>query len=127
MACSYSIGLESRKVDKLAIARRIKTSFRASFICRSFNGRDDRQTIQSKNDYFHSDREELEVRNFIQTILEDERVEIPLAATIDIGVIRERGWAIVEQNAVWGAGLYGCDPIRVLEVLPHAMRSFRWQ
>lgn len=36
-----------------------------------------------------------------------------------------RGWAIVEQNAVWGAGLYGGDPVRVLEILPYAMRSSR--
>jgi hypothetical protein len=28
--------------------------------------------------------------------------------------------AIVEQNAAWGSGLYGCDPIRVLEVLRYA-------
>ncbi|MEP0802688.1 hypothetical protein NDI37_21395 [Funiculus sociatus GB2-A5] len=40
---------------------------------------------------------------------------------MDVGVIQGRGWAVVEQNAAWGAGLYGCDPIEVLEVLRYAV------
>ncbi|MBV6626222.1 MAG: ATP-grasp domain-containing protein [Rivularia sp. (in: Bacteria)] len=43
-------------------------------------------------------------------ILSDNRVEIPSATVIDVGVIKGRGWAVVEQNAAWGAGLYGCNP-----------------
>lgn len=31
-----------------------------------------------------------------------------------------RGWAVVEQNAAWGSGIYGCDPEEVLEVLRFA-------
>jgi hypothetical protein len=27
------------------------------------------------------------------------------------------GWAVVEPNECWGAGIYGCEPGKVLEVL----------
>jgi ATP-grasp domain, R2K clade family 2 len=76
--------------------------------------------LQSKHDFFHTEEEEDEVLDFITKILSDDRIKIPQATVIDIGIIHERGWAIVEQNAAWGSGLYGCDPIRVLEVLRYA-------
>lgn len=47
-------------------------------------------------------------------------LDLPRAAVIDVGVIAGRGWAVVEQNAAWGSGIYGCDPQQVLEVLRHA-------
>ncbi|MBD2538165.1 ATP-grasp domain-containing protein [Coleofasciculus sp. FACHB-SPT36] len=77
--------------------------------------------LQRENDFVHTEEEECEVREFIETLLSDERVEILQATVIDVGVIRGRGWAVVEQNAAWGAGLYGCDPIEVLEVLRYAV------
>jgi ATP-grasp domain, R2K clade family 2 len=42
------------------------------------------------------------------------------AVALDVGIIRGRGWAVVELNSAWGAGIYGCDPARVLEVLQAA-------
>ncbi|MFD7843425.1 hypothetical protein ACFV4K_10890 [Nocardia sp. NPDC059764] len=41
----------------------------------------------------------------------------PLAVVVDIGLIEGRGWAVVEANSAYGAGVYGCDPRRVLDVL----------
>lgn len=76
--------------------------------------------LQSQHDFIHTEREECELRAFVETILADDRVEIPTATVIDVGVIRGRGWAVVEQNAAWGSGLYGCDPLKVLEVLRYA-------
>jgi hypothetical protein len=61
-----------------------------------------------------------EATDFIRTVLADPRVDLPRTAVLDGGVIAGRGWAVVEQNSAWGAGLYGCDPTRVLEVLRHA-------
>jgi hypothetical protein len=57
---------------------------------------------------------------FVRAVLADPRVDLPRAAVLDVGVIKGRGWAVVEQNAAWGAGIYGCDPVAVLEVLRHA-------
>lgn len=76
--------------------------------------------LQSEN-FTYTKQEEFEVRNFIQNILSDNRVEIPSATVIDVGVIKGRGWAVVEQNAAWGAGLYGCNPIQVLQVIRYAV------
>lgn len=39
------------------------------------------------------------------------------SSVIDVGRIPGKGWAIIETNPAWASGLYGCDPISVLEVL----------
>lgn len=57
------------------------------------------------------------LRAFLERLCADVRVELPIAAVIDIGIIEGVGWACVEQNAAWGAGIYGCEPSAVLEVL----------
>lgn len=57
---------------------------------------------------------------FINALLADERVDLPDACVVDAGMLAGGMWACVEQNAAWGAGIYGCDPARVLEVLRHA-------
>nr|MBP6748287.1 ATP-grasp domain-containing protein [Xanthomonadaceae bacterium] len=36
---------------------------------------------------------------------------------LDVGTLTDGRWACVEQNAAWGAGIYGCDPERVLAVV----------
>lgn len=58
--------------------------------------------------------------DFASRVLQDTRVTFPRAAVLDVGVIRDRGWAVVEANACWGAGIYGCDPRLVLETLSRA-------
>lgn len=35
---------------------------------------------------------------------------VPRAVVADMGLIPGRGWALVEFNAAWGAGLNGCSP-----------------
>ena len=76
--------------------------------------------LQRAANFASSPAEEGEVRDFISIILAEDRLELPRATVIDIGTIAGRGWAIVEQNCAWGAGIYGCDPGAVLEVLRHA-------
>lgn len=44
----------------------------------------------------------------------------PRAYVLDVGLIPARGWAIVEFNAAWGAGLNGCNPERVLPAIAAA-------
>ncbi|WP_201394444.1 ATP-grasp domain-containing protein [Ktedonobacter sp. SOSP1-85] len=61
-----------------------------------------------------------EARHFIDSLLADSRVQIPPAIVIDAGKIRDRGWAVIEANAAWAAGIYGCDPLQILPVLEHA-------
>ena len=39
---------------------------------------------------------------------------LPSTCVIDIGYVAGRGWAVIEANAAWGAGLNGCDAGKVL-------------
>ncbi len=76
--------------------------------------------LQRGRDFEASAAELTAASSFVEKLLADKRVDLPRAAVVDVGVIRDRGWAVVEQNAAWGSGIYGCDPVRVLEVLRHA-------
>lgn len=76
--------------------------------------------LQKVHGFPHTSQEAKEVRDFVATLLADNRVELQKTAVVDVGTIQGRGWAVVEQNAAWGSGLYGCDPIEVLQVLRHA-------
>ncbi|MEZ4390997.1 MAG: ATP-grasp domain-containing protein [Polyangiales bacterium] len=44
----------------------------------------------------------------------------PEVYVVDVGLIPGRGWAVVEFNAAWGAGLNGCDPELVLPAIAAA-------
>jgi hypothetical protein len=56
-------------------------------------------------------------RVLVDRLLDDHRVDLPAALVLDAGVIRDVGPAVVEANPASGAGIYGCDPREVLEVL----------
>lgn len=60
---------------------------------------------------------------FINGLLADSAVNLPPAVVTDIGIIRDVGWAVIESNPAWGAGIYGCDPDLVLTVLQRACVS----
>jgi hypothetical protein len=42
---------------------------------------------------------------------------LPRTVVVDVGFIDSRGWAVIEFNAAWGAGLNGCDPEKVLPAI----------
>jgi hypothetical protein len=54
-----------------------------------------------------------------QQFVEDLAHSMPLPRTVvvDVGFIAGRGWAIIEFNASWGAGLNGCDADKVLPAI----------
>lgn len=79
--------------------------------------------LQKENGYESTEAEDAEVREFVGRMLADPRVRLPRAVVLDVGVIHGRGWAAVELNSAWGAGIYGCDPVEVLEVIRHAAES----
>lgn len=76
--------------------------------------------LQHHQAFSSSPEENRELEDFATRLLADPRVDLPRAAVVDMGKIEGRGWACVEQNAAWGAGIYGCDPSAVLEVVQHA-------
>lgn len=81
--------------------------------------------LQREAGFASSTAEDQQVQAFMRELLSDARVDLPKATVVDVGHIAGRGWACVEQNAAWGAGVYGCDPARVLDVLRLAARSGR--
>jgi hypothetical protein len=38
---------------------------------------------------------------------------LPRTLVLDIGLIRDQGWVVIELNAAWGAGLNGCQAERI--------------
>ena len=65
------------------------------------------------------DAEMADAEAFVKRVLADNRVDFPRAVVLDVGVTAGRGWAVVEQNAAWGSGVYGCDPLKVLADYTH--------
>jgi hypothetical protein len=61
---------------------------------------------------------------FAAEVLADERVTAPPAVALDVGLIKGKGWGVVEANPCFGSGIYGCDPEQVLRVVARA--SVRW-
>jgi hypothetical protein len=50
-------------------------------------------------------------------LLSDAAVGVPPAFVLDVGLISGKGWAVVEANPAFGAGICGCDPCLVLDVV----------
>ena len=72
-----------------------------------------------------SDAELSEAVEFCSAFLCDAEVRTPNACVIDVGVIRGTGWAVIESNAAWSSGIYGCDGAKVLPVLLKAYSRLR--
>lgn len=45
---------------------------------------------------------------------------LPRTCVLDAALIRGRGWALLEANATWGAGLNGCDPTQAVACIAEA-------
>lgn len=56
-------------------------------------------------------------RELVDRLLAEPSVDLPVAFVLDAGVIQDRAPAVVEANEASGAGIYGCDPRDVLDVL----------
>jgi len=74
--------------------------------------------LQKDNGFYHSQEESVSLEQFMSVLLSDSEVLLGRTAVIDVGTIDGK-WAVVEQNAAWGSGIYGCDPYEVLKVLEH--------
>jgi hypothetical protein len=76
--------------------------------------------LQREVGFESSPEEEHGMIAFVSKLLADPRVPLPRATVVDVGTLSDGRWACVEQNAAWGAGIYGCDPERVLAVVQAA-------
>lgn len=77
------------------------------------------ELAQSPEGNWQDDRTE-QARAFAAAVVADGSVALPPAIVMDVGVIEGHGWAVIEANAAWGSGIYGCDPADVLRVIRRA-------
>jgi hypothetical protein len=68
-------------------------------------------------------QESAAVRAFCERFLTRVKDLLPPAFVVDVGLIEDRGWAVVEFNPAWCAGLLGADPQPILDVLRRASRD----
>ncbi|MFN3149952.1 ATP-grasp domain-containing protein [Bremerella sp.] len=73
------------------------------------------------SDYEITPAERSAVIEFAESVLAETGEFTPRAVVIDIGELTGHGLAVVEANAAWGSGIYGCDPAVVLDVLRRAI------
>ena len=84
----------------------------------------DGQLAKSENGTWPAAGEELvAAKKFCERVLADVSVEIPAAVVIDVGIMSNGSWAVIESNAAFSSGMYGCDPERVLPLLLHACQA----
>ncbi len=78
-------------------------------------------STQDENGLYISPSEELEAAvRFANRVLKSKKRGWGYAGgVLDVGFIQERGWAVIEANPAFGAGLYGCDAQKVLKVVAH--------
>jgi hypothetical protein len=81
----------------------------------------DGQLAKSEDESWRASESEMQTAiRFCEKVLQDPAVSGPRAMVVDVGMIRDRNWAVIECNAAWGSGIYGCNPLEVLDVLRHA-------
>jgi len=81
----------------------------------------DGRSAQTEDESWRASDSEMEAAiRFCERLVQEPGVSVPLAVVIDVGTIRSREWAVIESNAAWGSGIYGCDPVEVLRVLRRA-------
>jgi hypothetical protein len=79
------------------------------------------EKIETADGEFLATEEEFaEARNFVNALLNIPTIPLPPTLVIDVGLTQDRGWAAIEANQVWGAGIYGCDPVAILPLLRRA-------
>lgn len=44
-------------------------------------------------------------------------------AVVDVGLVKNCTWAVVESNPAWASGLYGCDPYQALLTMKSAVQN----
>lgn len=71
----------------------------------------------------NADSESSAVLSFCERLFSHPRLSFPPAFVVDVGLIEDRGWAVVEFNPAWCSGVLGADPGRVLRVLKHACKN----
>jgi hypothetical protein len=81
-------------------------------------------TVVLNDEWGMTDEERAAASEFLAAVLAHDGAAsgpgLPPACVVDVGLIRGRGWAVVEANPCWASGLYGCDPREALHTVRRA-------
>jgi len=66
-----------------------------------------------------------EARDFVNSFISSNESLIPNSLVLDVGFISRRGWAVIEANAAWGAGLNGCDATKAVWSIANASKRIK--
>jgi hypothetical protein len=64
--------------------------------------------------------EKAQAENFARRVLRETEEALPPSVALDVGIIAERGWAVVELNPTYSSGLYGANPEMALDAIARA-------
>lgn len=64
-----------------------------------------------------SETEQKDMFEFFKNFMKQYSETLPKAIVLDFGIIKEKGWALIEANPAWCSGLYACDSKKALEVI----------
>jgi len=74
-----------------------------------------------RNDVFDthglSEKESKGMFDFFKSFIKKYSSTLPAGIVLDFGVIKGKGWALIEANPAWCSGLYACDAEAALEVI----------
>lgn len=74
-----------------------------------------------RNDTFDtnplSEKEQKDMFAFFDAFIQKYTSSLPTAIVLDFGIIKGKGWALIEANPAWCSGLYACDAEKALEVI----------
>jgi ATP-grasp domain, R2K clade family 2 len=54
---------------------------------------------------------------FARQVVSQTKLELSRSVVLDVGLVKSGNWAVIEFNPVWASGIYGCDPLQVIECL----------
>jgi hypothetical protein len=73
-----------------------------------------------EGDFPASDEEFADAEAFASQVAATPGINLPPGVVVDVGVMRGDqgdGWAVIEANAAWGSGIYGCGAPAILPIL----------
>lgn len=80
-----------------------------------------RSGIHAEKSHYESTPEERKEATLVaESVLDTADAMTPRAVVVDVGQITGQGWAVIEANAAWASGIYGCNPDAVLDVIRYA-------
>lgn len=81
-----------------------------------------------RNDAFDtsplSGSEQKEIFDFFENFIQKYSETLPKAIVLDFGIIKGKGWALIEANPAWCSDLYTCDAEKALEVIVKSCFKF---